>query len=249
MVWRRYARINATERRNAHLRRPLGRYRFPESRFSFHRDVERMSPRPQIDHIRRPQLLDAAIEVIGERGLQNTRIADVAERAGTSTSAVLYWFKTKKELLAEAMLADEERFALELDQRLAGIESPPARLLAAIDACVEDTNWTMWMELWNRARSDAELRGERESLDRRWREILAEVVRDGVDRGAFAHVDADEAALTLAALIDGLAVQVTLGDPAVTRPLMRKLCIETAERLLGTELKSDQVAGRVEVSG
>ena len=47
-----------------------------------------MSPRPQIDHIRRPQILEAAVEVICERGLRNTRIADVAERAGTSPSAV-----------------------------------------------------------------------------------------------------------------------------------------------------------------
>ncbi|MGZ5356559.1 MAG: helix-turn-helix domain-containing protein, partial [Solirubrobacterales bacterium] len=51
-----------------------------------------MSPRPQIDHIRRPQILDAAAEVIAERGIAATRIADVAERAGTSAPAVLYWF-------------------------------------------------------------------------------------------------------------------------------------------------------------
>jgi len=43
-----------------------------------------VSPRPQIDHIRRPQLLRAAADVIVERGLASTRIADVAERAGTS---------------------------------------------------------------------------------------------------------------------------------------------------------------------
>ena len=204
-----------------------------------------MSPRPQIDHIRRPQLLEAAIEVICERGLQNTRIADIAERAGTSPSAVLYWFKTKEELLAQAMIADEERFAVELEGRLAGIESPPARLLAAIDSCVEDTNWTMWIELWNRARSDPKLSGERESLDRRWRDILAGVLRDGVERGAFPGVDADAAALTLASLIDGLAVQVTLKDPAVTRERARGLCVEAAERLLGIELETKEAAARV----
>ena len=46
-----------------------------------------MSPRPQIDHIRKPQLLAAAAEVIAERGFAATRIADVAERAGTSAPA------------------------------------------------------------------------------------------------------------------------------------------------------------------
>ena len=35
-----------------------------------------MSPRPSIDHIRRPQILAAAAEVIAERGVAGTRIAD-----------------------------------------------------------------------------------------------------------------------------------------------------------------------------
>ena len=66
-----------------------------------------MSPRPQIDHIRRPQILGAAAEVIAERGLGSTRIVDVADRAGTSPPAILYWFDSKEELLSEA-LTDEE---------------------------------------------------------------------------------------------------------------------------------------------
>jgi hypothetical protein len=44
-------------------------------------------------------------------------------------------------------------------------------------------------------------------------------------------------ALELAALIDGLAVQVTLGDRVVSSDLMHSTCIEVAERLLETELE------------
>ena len=42
-----------------------------------------MTPRPAIDHIRRPQILRAAAEVITERGLSATRIADVAAQGGS----------------------------------------------------------------------------------------------------------------------------------------------------------------------
>ena len=90
-----------------------------------------MSPRPQIDHIRRPQLLAAAADVIAERGLAGTRIADVAERVGTSSAAVLYWFSSKDELLAEALIADEERFADELVTALADIDGPGGQAPAA----------------------------------------------------------------------------------------------------------------------
>ena len=40
-----------------------------------------MSPRPSTAHVRRPAILGAAAEVISERGVSNTRISDVAERA------------------------------------------------------------------------------------------------------------------------------------------------------------------------
>src|SRR5215471_9906748 len=43
---------------------------------------------------RREQMLRAALEVIQERGYADSRIADVAERAGTSPALVIYYFKT-----------------------------------------------------------------------------------------------------------------------------------------------------------
>ena len=51
-----------------------------------------MSPRPRLDHVRRPAMLSAAAEVIRERGLEHARVSDVAERAGTSAPSVLYYF-------------------------------------------------------------------------------------------------------------------------------------------------------------
>ena len=48
-----------------------------------------MSPRPRLADERRPAILAAAAEVIRERGVEQTRVADVADRAGTSAPAVL----------------------------------------------------------------------------------------------------------------------------------------------------------------
>jgi AcrR family transcriptional regulator len=38
-----------------------------------------MSPRPSTAHVRKPAILTTAAEVISERGVQHTRIRDVAE--------------------------------------------------------------------------------------------------------------------------------------------------------------------------
>jgi AcrR family transcriptional regulator len=196
-----------------------------------------VSPRPQIDHIRKPQIVRAAAEVIAERGLGSTRIADVAERAGTSDSAVLYWFDTKEELLFEALTAEEERFAEELRERLGAEESPSQRLITLINACVGSpssgaSDWRLWMELWNRALRDPAARRTRAELDRHWRAEIATIVADGQRTGEFGGGDPDEIAAELGALIDGLAVQNTLEDPEMTDQRMTAIAIRSAERLL-----------------
>jgi AcrR family transcriptional regulator len=195
-----------------------------------------MSPRPQIDHIRRPQLLRAAATVISERGVAATRIADVAERAGTSPSAILYWFDSRDELLAEALTFAEDSFYEEFAERLVGLADPRDRLVALIEAAVTGEDWILWMEFWTRALRDEHMRDARQRLDDRWREQVAAIVREGIESGHFRAPEPERAALELASLIDGLAVQVALGDRLVTADVMRTTCIEVAERLLQTEL-------------
>ena len=181
--------------------------------------------------------------MIAERGIAATRIVDVAERAGTSAAAVLYWFPSKDELLAEALTVDEERFNEELNVRLAGLRDAPARLLAMLEACVFEYDWTLWIEVWTRALRDQQVRDARLRLDERWREMLSRVIRDGAASGEFAPENADEAALTLASLIDGLAVQVTLRDPVINPGHMHEIAIDAADRLLGTDLRAAATAG------
>lgn len=195
-----------------------------------------MSPRPQIDHIRKPQILAAAAEVIAERGLASTRISDVAERAGTSPSAVLYWFGSKDDLLSHALTVDEDRFYVEVAERLAKLDHPRDQLRLLIEAYAAEYDVTLWMELWDRALRDQGAAAARQRMDDRWRDQIAEVVRAGQHRGEFAQVDGDDAAAIIASLLDGLAVQVTVRDPGFGQERMRDLAVGAAELILDCEL-------------
>jgi AcrR family transcriptional regulator len=199
-----------------------------------------LSPRPRLDHVRRPELLAAAADVIRERGLEHVRVADVADRAGTSAPSVLYYFASKAELLKEALTSAEERFYEELERELARIDGAPERMLKIIEsACGEgDYDAALWMELWVRALRDPELAVTRAELDGRWRKAIAEVVRYGQERGEFGPADPDELAVLLAALLDGLAVQIALADMEVTPPRVRELSVRLAGRELGCELRA-----------
>jgi AcrR family transcriptional regulator len=189
--------------------------------------------------------------VIAERGIASTRIADVAERAGTSPPAILYWFESKDDLLAEALTVEEERFYRQLTDRMEELASPRDKLRLMLESSAEEYDWTLWMELWTRALRDRSTLAARRRLDDRWRAQIAEVIRDGQRAGEFGEADADEVALVLASLIDGLAVQVTLGDPAVSPEEMLARALDIAERLLQANLgpSSQRVASAAAVSG
>ena len=204
-----------------------------------------MSPRPTIDHIRRPQILAAAAEVIAERGVAATRIADIAARCEVSPPAVLYWFDSKEQLLTEALAADDTQFYEELRERLEAAGGARERLAALFEAAAEGANdFALWMELWNQALRDEGMRKARERFDARWRSEIEAIVREGQAAGEFGLADPELVALSLAALIDGLTVQVALGDPELSDRRLLEAVSVSAERLLECELASQNGGGR-----
>jgi enoyl-CoA hydratase/carnithine racemase len=82
----------------------------------------------EVTEERREQILQAALEVIVERGYADTRIADVAERAGTSPALVIYYFKTRDQLLTEAIRYSEDSWYAEYLRRMAQIPTAAGRL-------------------------------------------------------------------------------------------------------------------------
>jgi len=200
---------------------------------------------------RREQMLRAAIEVIGERGFPETRIADVGKRVGASSALVIYYFGTKDRLLTEALRYSEDLFYAEVARRLAAIEGAKDKLemLVRFSCDNESTgglpgSWVLWLDLWAQAVRHPEVARDREELDQRWRNQIADVVRIGQDSGEFDQVDADAFALLFSALLDGLVVQVALGDPTVTQPVAIDISMRLAGRELGFEWKPALVGKR-----
>lgn len=200
-----------------------------------------MSPRPKVDHLRKPQIIAAAAEVLYERGLFDTRIGDIAERAGTSSPTILYYFESKDRLLEEAVAYTDHKFYDRLAEGQDRIEHAADKLVHLIEETSLGpgglNDYTLWMEIWVRARRDPTVRSSYFRLDRQQRELIAEIVRDGQRAGEFsAGTDPDDFALMLSGLMDGLGVQVTLGQPDVTPARMVGRCLALASTELGCEL-------------
>jgi AcrR family transcriptional regulator len=200
-----------------------------------------MSPRPKVDHLRKPQIVAAAAEVLYERGLFDTRIGDIAERAGTSSPTILYYFESKDRLLEQAVEYADRGFYERLADGQDRAGSPGERLVDLIEQTSLGpgglNDYTLWMEIWVRARRDESVRGTYVELDRRQRALIAGIVREGQADGEFdPAADPDDFAVVLSGLLDGLGVQVTLGQPDVTPERMVDRCLAVASRELGCEL-------------
>ena len=177
---------------------------------------------------RREQLLRAALDVIAERGYADTRITDVAERAGTSPALVIYYFKTRDALLTEALRYSEDSWYATGVKRLAEIPTAGGQLTEMIamtllfdppDKPETDPGgrgeWRLWLDLWALSPRSPGVAIVRHEFDERWRQAIRDIVIAGQEAGEFAAIDADDFALTLSALLDGMAVQIALEDPDI----------------------------------
>jgi AcrR family transcriptional regulator len=189
---------------------------------------------------RREQMLRAALEVIVERGYPETRITDVAAQAGTSAALVIYYFKTRDQLLTEAIRFSEDAWYETGTQRLTRISTAAGRLEEIVAmTCLPDTDpdvagsWLLWLDLWAQSARNPGVAAVRQKFDERWRETIRDLVREGQDAGEFGSVDAEDFAVTLSALLDGLAVPIALEDPEVTPARAFELTMRFAAGQLG----------------
>jgi AcrR family transcriptional regulator len=195
--------------------------------------------------------LDAAARVITERGLAETRISDIAEEAGVSPGLILYYFESKDRLLAEALTFANDQFYLRTSREIRRIPSAKDQLRRLVDLSVPAylpefgrlDEWALWIEVWVRALRDPEMAKDREVLDQRWRSQLADLIRGGQSSGEFTSTeDAEELALRVATLIDGLAIQVIMNDSVVTPARMHRTCMEVSAQQLGFELEPSKAS-------
>lgn len=192
---------------------------------------------------RRRQILAAAASVIAERGMCETRIADIARRLDISPALILYYFPSKDVLLAQSLAYRDRQFFEAAEENIQGVTGAVERLRLLIDACVppeetrdqHDSAWYLWLETWSRSRQDPQLAGERLRLDRELRRVIADLVEQGVAEGTMTCDDPVGFAMMLSSLIDGLGIQVLLQDPEMDGARMGEMVRQVAWRQLSID--------------
>ena len=187
--------------------------------------------------VRREEILAAAEAEVTKRGFARTRVADIADALGVSTALVFYHFGTKEKLFAEALEYAVARDLARLDAAVAKATDPVdgvRRILKLYSPQGNANGWTVWVDAWSESLREPEMRDMSRSLDVRWKDVLAQQIREGVDAGLFVCDDPDGAAWRLSALLDGLAVQVMVHRNLTKKQLVHWV-LDTAALELGID--------------
>src|SRR6201986_641051 len=153
---------------------------------------------------RREQMLRAALEVIVERGYADTRISAVAERTGTSPALVIYYFKTRDQLLTEAIRYSEDTWYAEYLRRMTETPDTAGQLteLIAMNTLPgtdpePGSYWLLWLDLWALSPRNPGVAAGRQKSDERWRGAIRSIGLAGREAGEFALVDAGDGRVML----------------------------------------------------
>jgi AcrR family transcriptional regulator len=197
------------------------------------------APATEQNEARRIEMLRAAAELICERGFGDTRIADVAKRAGVSSALVIYYFGTRDRLLVDALRYSEESFYEAAEKMLAEVSSLRERLSLLIRwTCVPEGSdeipgaWGLWFDLWAQAFRHDEIKAGRAELDARWRKMIVDAIKSAEASEFDTKVNPRTFALEFSALLDGLSIQVALEDPDVDSDVAYDIAMRFAEREL-----------------
>ncbi len=188
---------------------------------------------------RERSLIRSAYRVITRQGGHRTSLQDIAEDAGVSKGLLLYHFKSKDVVLITTMRWALLRTAERIRSRLAETDGDPQQAVRAlIDAVFVGAQqnrdfYLLYLDLVEhsaRAPSFSE-------LSTMTREIInglyAEILRDGVGRGAFVIDDIADMAARMRAYIDGIFLTwLQEEDWEAAYPRYRSMCRDGLLRLL-----------------
>ncbi len=167
-----------------------------------------MSPKPNVTEERTEQIIEAALKVFAEHGVEKARMEDIGAEAGLSKATLYLYFKTKDALIGvilrrlfASMLHGFRTPAASADPVKEQLRQFAARLVAELRRMRPLLPLLYEFYAMGLRKSAArEVLGE---FVAEFIAILAPVIEQGVASGELRAVDAEKVAIALAALLEG----------------------------------------------
>jgi AcrR family transcriptional regulator len=170
-----------------------------------------MSPKPDVSEARSAQIIEAAMTVFARQGFHQARMDDIAEETGLSKGTLYLYFKSKDAIIAAILKAFLNRELVQARRLLTREGTAIEKLNRFVDIVVQDFTrmlplMSIYLEFLSQAfRRQAVRDAIRESFVD-FRDVLVDLVQQGIDRREFRPVDPEAAALAIGAVIEGMVL-------------------------------------------
>ncbi|MCF6249158.1 MAG: TetR/AcrR family transcriptional regulator [Desulfobacula sp.] len=181
-----------------------------------------MPPIPELEEIRKAQILDAGLLTLTRKGAAGTTLDDVCKAAGLSKGGLIHYYKTKKILFSAVFRefftriftrsADTmSQFDLPLDQILSydwlyDTDDPQIRL-----------GYPLLLDLMSLAAHDEDYRMIMEEWINNWVKLLSAALEKAIEQKTFKPMDVTDVARSISAVYQGIATRWYLGKDTHTR--------------------------------
>ncbi len=161
---------------------------------------------------RRQGLIEATYLEVAEKGYSAVTLQDIANRAGVSKGATLYYFATKEDLFLGALEWIVDSIHTKIHQAVAAAPDPVEKIKAVLNTVFANAQEARRFFL---AYSDFVSIGTR---NKRFHDLNAkfyrgccghdrEIIEEGIKTGVFREVDIEDASSMIRALVDGFMLQ------------------------------------------
>ncbi|MCH7732839.1 MAG: TetR/AcrR family transcriptional regulator [Candidatus Marinimicrobia bacterium] len=167
---------------------------------------------------KRTQIIEAAIKVFAQKGLERGKIADIAKEAGIGKGTVYEYFRSKEEIFSAIEQAVMGEMSTAFEELFVSDISPTEKLIALMEESLEmmlqmGDALLIVTEIWAQAARGFWHGHSTTALATMYddfREKIVAILKDGIVCGEFRSMSKDGVATLLMAFMDGLAWQYML---------------------------------------
>jgi AcrR family transcriptional regulator len=173
--------------------------------------LEMSVPREDLSEERQQQILEAAIRVFAQHGFHEARMEDIARESGLSKGAVYLYYKSKDAIIAALLRTMFTWMMRGFRTAIEGGGTATERLQAMMGMFADEIDrmavaMPILLEFYSIAARQSSVREFFSHVYEEFRDVLARLIRQGIENGEFRAVDPEEVALTLLALTEGLTL-------------------------------------------
>lgn len=158
------------------------------------------------------RILDAAIVLFIEKGIEKVTTRELTESMGISRSHIYHYFSNWQTLCLAAlerfMQVDFETFADSLKML-----TPRQRLATLIEShlpSAPDATWQLYASFWQTAAHNEAYAALADEMTDAWQGLMEAIIRDGVTDGTLQCINVPRTARQISAMLNGYADLLTI---------------------------------------